>query len=527
MTASASLKGEARLAATSGGRLGRLSSVVDRHRRVLLAIIVLFGAGLRTRGLSNGTWFRDDSWVAISVRMSARSAWSLACTSPGALYAFRLWVGIAPGSLLWAQLPSFVAGTMGIFAVYWLVRRFGFPAWIALVCALVLASAVIPAVYATHLKPYVFDLLWTCLLLALAETARRADLCRPALQYAGVAIIATWWSLSIAPVVIAGALLIVGSLRSAGRRRRVIVVSAMGLVACSLVLERSVLARGLPRLLGDYFTKYYLRAWPPSSVASSWTAAGGRILSALTIGRGGQPPIVLGCVVVAVLICLCVLAWNRARVAVVAIGVLMVSSLLQLSPIGGQRSDIFFLPVYLLLVAAGLAALDRSLVDRPRARGVGVAIVGVTCMALVAASVVSIGARVHQWSDGDFRAAHAQVERLMVPGTLVVAPGFVAEEWAYYVFTPPVAIVRTQQLATGFRLRSRPGVFFDSRVSRIRARDLPATLRRVIDLQFSNLHEERSTASVLHHWGYVRVASYARGGYSIYVWEHGHALPAG
>ena len=166
--------------------------LIDRHRRAILAGIVVLGMALRTRGFSSGTLFRDDSWVALSARMSARSAWSLVTAAPGDLYFFRTWVSINPSTLWWAQIPSFLAGTAGILAIYLLVRRFGFASWVALFAALVLATAVMPAVFSTHLKPYVFDLLWTCLLIALEETARHTSRARPTITFALVAIVATW-----------------------------------------------------------------------------------------------------------------------------------------------------------------------------------------------------------------------------------------------------------------------------------------------------------------------------------------------
>ena len=493
--------------------------LIDRHRRAILAGIVVLGMALRTRGFSSGTLFRDDSWVALSARMSARSAWSLVTAAPGDLYFFRTWVSINPSTLWWAQIPSFLAGTAGILAIYLLVRRFGFASWVALFAALVLATAVMPAVFSTHLKPYVFDLLWTCLLIALEETARHTSRARPTITFALVAIVATWWSLSIAPVVIACSVMVVMSLGAATARRRLVVLGSLGVVAGSMALERMLLSRGLPKILFDWFSSYYLSLWPPSALWHTWTTTGGRIVSALTIGRGGQPPWAVGLGGVVLLVILSVAAWRRARIAVVALGILVLSNLAHVSPIGAQRSDISFIPVYLLLGASGLDALADRLADRPRARRLGVVALGMVSVVLVAASVVSIGPRVHEWSDGDFRRAAVLVHHLSGPGTLVVTTAFVGDEWAYYEFSPPVAIEDTQEIATGYVPVGRPGVFFDSRAARISQRDLPMSVHRVLNVQFANEAERAATAAVLRHAGFVRTGQHEAGRYAIYVWD--------
>ena len=214
---------------TAEASSGRLASFCERRHVILLIAIMVIGAAARIQGLSNGTLYRDDAWVALANHYSISTASHMVVTTPGFTFFERFWIGLAPQTTWFDQLPSLLASVTAIWAIFALTRYFRFSAWISLTCALVLTVSNEATIYATHIKPYAFDLLTACLLLWLGERARRALTLRHlgALAIAGIAC--TAWSFTNA--VIVGGIFITLFAISLHRRQAIGAVVATGGIA--------------------------------------------------------------------------------------------------------------------------------------------------------------------------------------------------------------------------------------------------------------------------------------------------------
>ena len=94
-------------------------------------------------------------------------------SAPGSFFVQRTFTDLTPGTTAWQQLPAFVAGVACIPVMYALVRFFRLGRLVALAAALVVSLSPICVTYSTRVKEYQADFLLACLVLAVAEAARR------------------------------------------------------------------------------------------------------------------------------------------------------------------------------------------------------------------------------------------------------------------------------------------------------------------------------------------------------------------
>lgn len=152
-----------------------------------LCLLVVLGGAIRAHGFSNlDLWF-DDAWAAAPARVGWGKAVHMVLTAPGYGLALRLWIRLDPATTWFLQIPSFVISLAAIPAVYFLLRFFRSPRWLALSGALVAAVDPILVQYSTRLKEYPFDLLGACLLLVLGERVR----CSPTPRRLAALVVAT------------------------------------------------------------------------------------------------------------------------------------------------------------------------------------------------------------------------------------------------------------------------------------------------------------------------------------------------
>ena len=106
-------------------------------------------------------------------RVGIGTAWHMWLTAPAFYFLERSFIGLHPGVTWWAQIPPLVAGIAAIPAIYFLARHFGFGRAVGLILALLVCVSPVCVVYSTRLKEYGTVFLMTCVMLWVAETARR------------------------------------------------------------------------------------------------------------------------------------------------------------------------------------------------------------------------------------------------------------------------------------------------------------------------------------------------------------------
>src|SRR5665811_1046638 len=77
-------------------------------------VLTLFAAWLRMAGLSSGSFYRDDAWVALTHRVPWHVAIHMVGTAPGFVLFERFWTSLTAPSTWWAQLPSFAVSILAI-----------------------------------------------------------------------------------------------------------------------------------------------------------------------------------------------------------------------------------------------------------------------------------------------------------------------------------------------------------------------------------------------------------------------------
>ena len=167
-----------------------------------LIVITAIGAVIRYNGFTSyGVW-RDDAWAVLSSRVGIGTAWHMWVTAPGFYFIERTLLVLGPSGTWWAQLLPFVAGVACIPAIYALARYFGFSRGGGLILGVLVAASPVCATYSTRVKEYPVDFLTACLLIALAERARRRR--NPPLLALGLtSVVAFLVSASLAPAIVA------------------------------------------------------------------------------------------------------------------------------------------------------------------------------------------------------------------------------------------------------------------------------------------------------------------------------------
>ncbi len=235
--------------ATSGPREGSAPSAVGpRVALVVLVGICGLGAAIRAHGFTSFDLWFDDAWAATPARVGWSQAVHMVLTAPGYGLALRLWLRLDPTTTWFTQLPAFVLGLAAIPAVYGLLRWLRTPRVVALLFALVTSVGPILVQYSTRLKEYPFDLLAACLVLALAERARRAPDARNLGLLAGTSVLVFLISAGSAAILV-GAWAALALLACRDRQKRRTFALALTAMAAGCIVVWAVLLRSLPTSL--------------------------------------------------------------------------------------------------------------------------------------------------------------------------------------------------------------------------------------------------------------------------------------
>ena len=140
---------------------------------VALLVITIVGAVIRAKSFANTGLVPDDAWVALSSRVGLGTARHMWVTAPGFGLVERTWMVLGPSTTWWYQLPPFVFGVAAVPAIFCLARYFKLGRCSALALAVVVYASPTCVTYSTRVKEYPVDFLLSCLLIALAEAARR------------------------------------------------------------------------------------------------------------------------------------------------------------------------------------------------------------------------------------------------------------------------------------------------------------------------------------------------------------------
>ena len=365
---------------TSGRRL-RAARCIDLR---IAATLVAASLALRVGGVTSGSLYRDDAWVALGARTDLLTAAKLGLTVPGFATFHAVW-GRMDAASWWAQLPQLAASVATVGATFLLARRMGGERAWALAGAGAVALSAEAIVFATRVKPYSMDSLHAVGVMALALWTVRRPTGRRWLALAGACLAAEIWSASIFPITTSAIAWAVwmclrhpdpdatatGSARSRAAATATLIahVFVIGIAAFAV-------ARATPPPLHDSWGSNYI-----SSPERAW-----RIAAALAGGlfhRGGS----LGAVVLG--LAAFVVAWRRRDLAPLLLGPIGLAVALAMAgrvPLGGGRIDIYLYPTLALTLAVGLDEVARPLLRRPRTAGPAAVLVTV---ALVAVTLVS------------------------------------------------------------------------------------------------------------------------------------------
>lgn len=338
----------------------------DRHWEAwtlaALTVLTIFGAIIRARTFVGTGLKGDDAWVALSSKVGLGTAWHMWATVPGFGFIERWWIILGPNRTWWYQLPDYVCGVAAVPAIYFLSRYFKLGRGAALAVAVVVCTSPICVEYSTRLKEYPFDFLLSCLLLALAEAARRRPERGPLLALAVASAAAFLVSASLGIVVVGlWVALVICARRERPALWRILVIGAAGAAAC--VVFAAVFYAHLSPQLTRYWRGYFIKHSSFSAFATSSVHTAKHVLDPNLFGLPSDlSTLGFGLVVVITCLALSVIALigDPAMLgpALVIVGALVASGA-QVIPLGTGRTDECLYPALLMLIAVGAThALD-------------------------------------------------------------------------------------------------------------------------------------------------------------------------
>lgn len=392
--------------------------------------IAAVGAFARAKGLSTGTLYRDDAWVALTHRVPIGTAARMVVTTPGFVLGERFWTTWFPHNLLVDQLPTFVASVAGIVVVGRLARWWGLSAPASLVAAGIVAASLADIEYATRLKPYAFDLLGACLVLWLAERVRRNG---PSGAWALAAASVAVCCVSLTPVpLVVGVWVVIVADAAVGHRGASRVAAAGAATALGLVALYGAVRTGIsPRLRHSWIGNYLVVTSPHGFVRSVRSIGDGllRGLGDTTPGLGAHGLGSLDRVALVVLFVVGLSAWRRQLLSLGALAAAVAFSIPSLVPIGTGRTDAYLYPAIALVVAEGATVAWHL----ARKAGTAVAL-GVLVAALALAGLVGVDRLAHRpsYPGGNFAAVAVAVNAGLAQHRLVVIGGTARWPWTYY-----------------------------------------------------------------------------------------------
>lgn len=404
-----------------------LSNPHERRYAASLGLIIAIGTWLRGSGLSTGTLFRDDAWVALTAHFPLGTAAKMVGTAPGFVLLERSWIQLTEPHLWLMQLPTFCVSVIGMVLVAALVRFLGLPRTASLFATALVALSRFDITYATHLKPYAHDIVAASLLFAAAHWFRRGG---HAGWFAGIATISLVSSFSILPLVV-GLSVWVGVI--ALRTKRTSALLAPGAASIAVVSAVAYLVRNgiSPRLDTSWQASYLDQHSLGSFLSSLWS-----ITTSLLSGLGDTSPGLhipyLGRLIQLAMLFLIVLSlrrWQQSSIAWAAIFGAYAAALVHLAPLGTGRTDANLHPALAIVLVIGgleLCAIARRY-DPQRA------IFTIACFALVV-SLTGVDRILHRepYAGGNFQPVLQAANDTLQHGGTVLVEGSARWPWAFY-----------------------------------------------------------------------------------------------
>ena len=376
-------------------------------------------------------------------------------TAPGYGLAMRLWIRLDPTTTWFLQIPSFVISLGAIPAVYFLLRYFRSPRWLAWSGALVATVDPILVQYAARLKEYPFDLLGVCLLLVLGERVRRAP-SAGRLTALAVATVAVLFVSAGSVAVVAGVWVALAFSLLADRRHRGAFLLAAGAVGLGAVAIWVAFLRELPSVLNfNWRRRGFLIDYRSLSLLerSVTVTLGGFLHGALAYpvepsffrGHAGVHELsaaILGVALLGVAIGVPVVSSLRARTVSPALAAglgLAFAVLLAVAdrvPLGDGRTDEALYPALYVCLAACVqlvAPKVRAVVTAHDARR---AVAGLAAAAVVVATVGFGIDHPSIYPTISLRSLAARIAALEKPGDVVFVDTFNSFDWCYYGLSP-------------------------------------------------------------------------------------------
>jgi hypothetical protein len=413
-------------------------SVLSRARRRALEpqerwflagvlVITLVATWCRVAGLSHGSFYRDDAWVALTSRVPWHDAWRMVGTAPGFVLFERWWVGLTAWSTWWAQIPTLVVSViavplMAIAARWWGLSRAG-----ALLAAALIAVSRVNIEYATHLKPYAHDLVAGIVIVTAAEWWRRG---RSAWPFAILSLLCLATSFSVAPVVVGcGVVMAVLGWRSQ-RWRSLVAPGAVVVILFGLLYWR--VHNGIsPRLKQSWYPNFLSYDSLHAFVHSISTIVDGFVwgFSDTTphIHVVGASKLVIAFVLVAVIV-----GATRLPATVMALASVIGAGLfaaLHVAPLGTGRTDAYLYPAVALLVCFGVEASVRA-ASRWRRDFAVMVMAGV----IVLVGFVAVDQVLHRpsYPGGSITPVATAANDVLADGGGVLIEGTARWPWTYY-----------------------------------------------------------------------------------------------
>lgn len=452
------------------------SDLAARHRppsarfRAGLSLLTLIavtaiGAAIRYKGFTSYGLWRDDAWAVLSSRVGIGTAWHMWVTAPGFYFVERTLVVLGPSGTWWTQVFPFVAGVACIPASYFLTRYFRFSRGAALIVAVLVAVSPVCATYSTRVKEFPVDFLMSCLLIAVAERARRKP-SAPLLALGLSSVFAFLVSASLGPAIVALWLALGFSWFRAGvLGRRVVLAGAATAAGCAVVAavfytHISPQDAHFWDIEGVFIVHSSLDKFFLSVHSSAWNLLQG-LFGFAQLDSAGRVLIVVGWVVLSV-----VGLYRNPPMYGPALMVVagFTASAAHIAPLGVGRSDEYLYPAILLILTAGVfrgvALLQLHLHALPRAVTFASASVVAVAVVILAGALLH-----HEYVDApvypgeDVAGIATALNHLRQPGDVI----FVSEEmrypWALYTDQTP-HIEFGPNWATGFTVVStQPDVF--------------------------------------------------------------------
>ena len=404
--------------------------VIDPFNRLFLVglgAVVALGAWLRSQGLSTGTLFRDDAWVALTSKMPFGTAWHMVGTAPGFVMIERWWVQLSASHLWLMQMPTFVVSVAGLALLGAVAQWWGLPRTGALLVVAIIAFSKTDVIYATHLKPYAHDIVATTLLLATARWFQRGG---TAAWFAGVASLCLVTSFSVLPLVLGLSMWMFLDAKRSSRLKSLAIPGVLAMIPVTIVAWG--IRGGISPRLDISWQSSYVDFSSLQSALHSANSIATSLLSGLFDTTPGLGIPFLGRAIQFAAIGLLLLSLRRLKDSGILWSGLLgafLACLAHVAPLGTGRTDAYLHPALAMLAVIGGVELVHLVRQR-----VSFAVSLVMVVAVFTISLTGLDRLAHpvKYAGGNFRSVITEAHSTVANGGAVLIEGTARWPWAFY-----------------------------------------------------------------------------------------------